>query len=345
MRLAALIPSLPAEIVTTLDGCGIRTDSDLLFQPLTDVYRRLPSGLDISLLDLERAVALTAALASAPGVSGVDFLAQETQAQERAPVLSSGVKGLDDLMGGLGGRRVIEISGDRQSGKTTMVLNTVLRHLSEYSDGHVVWIDTTGDFSVEQTASIIKTYDFEGASTALDRLQVSLAFDIEAAYNVLDELQHASSDTRLSCVVFDAITPLLGPLLSAVSAQGHSIMTEFMRQLRIFSQSHSCPIIVINTTSLLIPKSNSASAPRKPALGPSFKFMTDATLWLSKPADEDATLDRDRGYTVRSAEVLRSKSTVSITSRLDQIAGVIVLVPIQGVKVPLAVQDFTGNYL
>ncbi|KAG6833384.1 hypothetical protein H0H87_008001, partial [Tephrocybe sp. NHM501043] len=311
MRLASLIPSLSTELVSALGKCGIRTDEDLLFQPIFEVYRQLPNGTNISLLDIERAVALTAELASAPGISGADMLVQETEAQERAPVLLSGVSSLDTLLGGFGGRRVIEITGDRQSGKTTLALNIVLRQLSGTSHGHVVWVDTTGDFSVERAAQILKTFDSEASSTALERLHISLAFDIEAAYNILDEIRPssvASIDTQLSCIVFDAITPLLGPLLSAVSAQGHSAMTEFMRQLRVFSQSCSCPVIVINNTSLLVPNSNNASAPRKPALGPSFKFMTDATLWLSKP-DECATLDRDRGYTIRSVEVLRSRTT------------------------------------
>ena len=55
---------------------------------------------------------------------------------------------------------------------------------------------------------------------------------------------------------------------------------------------------------------------RKPALGPSFAYMTDATLWLSK-CDPDACEDdsgqepesEDRGP-IHVAEVLRSKHTV-----------------------------------
>ncbi|KAG6864973.1 hypothetical protein C0991_005880 [Blastosporella zonata] len=242
------------------------------------------------------------------------MLARETEAQKRAPALLSGVIGLDSLLDGFGGRRVIEITGNRQSGKTALALNIILQHLSKFKNGRVVWADTTGDFSVEQAAQILTTFDSEATLTALERLQISLVFDIEAAYSLLEELRSppsVSTDPPLSCIVFDAITPLLGPLLSAASAHGHSIMTEFMRQLRIFSQSQSCPIIIINNTSLSIPNSNSASAPRKPALGPSFQFMTDATLWLSKPDDETAMLDHERGYTIRSAEVLRSRNTAA----------------------------------
>lgn len=51
-------------------------------------------------------------------------------------------------------------------------------------------------------------------------------------------------DLKLGCIVIDTITTLLGPLLSAVSAQGHAMMIGFMRQLRLFSQSHSCSVLV-----------------------------------------------------------------------------------------------------
>ncbi|KAG5716852.1 DNA repair protein RAD51 like protein [Termitomyces sp. T112] len=318
MRLTALIPALSPELVSSLDKCGVRTDSDLLFRPVVEVYLQLSSEDGISLLDLERAVELTAELASAPGIAGDELLAQETQAQEQAPTLFSGVGGLDNLLCGFGGCRVIEITGDKQSGKTTLALNVILRHLSEVSQARIAWIDTTGDFSVEHAAQILKTFNSEATSSALNRLQVSLAFDIEAAYNALEESQPLPA-TRLSCIVFDAITPLLGPLLSAVSAQGHSAMTEFMYHLRDFSRLHSCPILVINNTSLLVHHSKSASQIRKPALGPSFEFLTDATVWLSR-CDEHAKFDNDHDFTVVSAKVLRSRTTAPKTDSMFKIS-------------------------
>lgn len=61
----------------------------------------------------------------------------------------------------------------------------------------------------------------------LERLQVSLAFDIESVHEVLETLrQTLSSRSSYSelpttrCIVIDSITPLLGPMLSATSSQG-----------------------------------------------------------------------------------------------------------------------------
>jgi|SRR5882762_4070415 len=104
-------------------------------------------------------------------------------------------------------------------------------------------------------------------STALQRLQVSLVFDIEGAHDVLESFSssltvsllflclllfadqyhlqvESSSETRIRILVIDPITPLLGPMLSAVSSQGHAIMTTFMRQLRALAQAFELSIFV-----------------------------------------------------------------------------------------------------
>jgi hypothetical protein len=53
---------------------------------------------------------------------------------------------------------------------------------------------------------------------------------------------------------------------------------------------------------------NDATAAGRPALGASFTFMTDATLWLASVAGQDREL--------RTAEVLRSRVSVRRTFSL-----------------------------
>jgi RAD51-like protein 3 len=55
---------------------------------------------------------------------------------------------------------------------------------------------------------------------------------------------NSPSAARIRIIVIDSITPLLGPMLSAVSSQGHAIMTTFMRQLRALSQAFELCIFV-----------------------------------------------------------------------------------------------------
>jgi RAD51-like protein 3 len=118
MRLAALVPSIPADLVASLEQCGIRTDADLVLSASTfDIFRRLPVGT-VTLRDLTRFVDVVAEKASAPGISAAKFLDLELQAQVNDLDFLTGVPKLDELLGGFGGRRVIEISGDRQSGKS-----------------------------------------------------------------------------------------------------------------------------------------------------------------------------------------------------------------------------------
>lgn len=118
MRLAVLVPSIPENLVETLEQCGIRTDADLLLSaPIFDIFRRLPAGT-VTLRDLTKYADIVAEKVSAPGVSAVNLLDLELQAQKDDPDLQSGIPELDELLGGFGGRRVIEISGEKQSGKT-----------------------------------------------------------------------------------------------------------------------------------------------------------------------------------------------------------------------------------
>jgi RAD51-like protein 3 len=136
--------------------------------------------------------------------------------------------------------------------------------------------------------------------------------------------------------VVDAITPLLGPLLSAVSAQGHVIMDGLMRELRALAQKHFLSVLVrdillsylplfhsahffyqvINNTTSSYPSDPQSvfnSTIRKPALGPSFTALTDVTLWLSQynATGGEPMSNCDDSNTIHVAEVLRSRTNVT----------------------------------
>lgn len=118
MRLSNLIPSIPANLVSCLDAINIRTETDLLFSASTfDIFRRLPGGT-ISLQELIYYTDLVTELCAAPAISGYDLLSLENESQRVAVELTSGNQELDDFLLGLSGGRVIEISGDRGTGKS-----------------------------------------------------------------------------------------------------------------------------------------------------------------------------------------------------------------------------------
>ncbi|KAI0805946.1 P-loop containing nucleoside triphosphate hydrolase protein [Irpex lacteus] len=328
MRLKAIVPALPVQLITALEDCGIRTDTDILFTSGTamQVYEKLPLGT-VTLAQLEQYIQRVVEAASATMTGGEELLAQEeAQSATFNPILT-GVPQLDEIINGSNGPKVLEISGDHGTGKTVFALQVVMRHLATHADHAALWIDTTGDFSVERLQPFITLYDDLVAESRLLRLQLSLAFDVYAIQEILDALKSGFSPQgqmhKVRYMVMDSITPIFRPLLSIVSSQGHAMMTSFMQQLRWLADTHSMTILVLNATSSAVPQnSRSASTTnlRKPALGPSFAYMTDATLWLStslqrSSATEDAdNMDEDQHEVrVHVAEVLRSKYTASKT--------------------------------
>ncbi|KAF8556211.1 P-loop containing nucleoside triphosphate hydrolase protein [Imleria badia] len=319
MRLHSLIPTIPGDIVAVLEACGIRTDADLLFSgsPI-DILQRLPPGV-VSLADLKAYTALVADNASARGIRGDALYTVELQRQHAYHTdLTCGVDELDALVNGFGGGRVFEISGDRGSGKTLLVSQIALRLLATYKEASVLWMDTAGAFSVERTRQMVQHLYGESSSTVLERLQVSLVLNIETARALLEDLESSLTANplpghRVRLVVIDSVTSLLAPSLSAVSSHGHAIMTTFMQHLRSMARSYHLAFLVVNNTSASPPR-NPLSAflltVRKPALGPSFTFLTDCTIWLARHED---TTNTEAGSSIHVAEIFKSRSTRSRT--------------------------------
>jgi RAD51-like protein 3 len=127
MRLANLVPSIPADLVTTLDALGIRTESDLLLSAtLQEILRRMPPDT-LSLQDLEAAIETVAELSAAPGESCFNLLAQEAREPGKYAPLISGNEDIDRILSGLGRHKLVQISGDKGSGKSVWPLLTPLR--------------------------------------------------------------------------------------------------------------------------------------------------------------------------------------------------------------------------
>lgn len=117
MRLSNLAPSIPATVLACLEAQGIRTDIDLLFSASTlDIFKRLPAGT-ATLEELADYTALAAEMGAASSVSGYDLLLEE-QARSKNSELHTGNRELDAFLSGLDGRCVIEMSGDKGSGKS-----------------------------------------------------------------------------------------------------------------------------------------------------------------------------------------------------------------------------------
>ncbi|KAJ3741718.1 P-loop containing nucleoside triphosphate hydrolase protein [Lentinula detonsa] len=317
---------LPDDLVTELASLGILTSTDLMFSstPL-EIYSRL-SSKTISFPEFEACIKVILTKLATSGQEAVE-LDQPSQSCFKMETLTS----LDNYLdGGLPCARVIEISGDNDSGKRILLLNCVLMSLLRNREIEGLWIDTTGDFVVERAVQILEYHQqsLDDMEILLQRLHISIATDMESVQQIIRALDFQlalvrTSSIQMKYIVIDSVTSLFGPYLSAVSSQGHAIMAAFMRYLRDFAKRYSVIILLINNATLMQPRSTAraqttaevtnprsvfASTIRKPALGPSFTFMTDATLWVSLwPAQEE---DEEK-FTTHVVEVFRSKFSVS----------------------------------
>ncbi|KAI0311563.1 P-loop containing nucleoside triphosphate hydrolase protein [Amylostereum chailletii] len=324
---------IPSDLFQALVAQNIATLPALIFASPTILFHRLPTGCT-TLRELTGVISHLTKLASAEGVTGEEL----ANAQDRvvSGEVVTGVETLDALVGGgFGGPKngkVIEVAGDSGTGKTALALHIVLRHLSTHADSATLWMDTTGELSPERLSILLPSYSGSGVPTLLNRLHVSHAFNISAAYTLLENLHavlmtagDAGSPPSPRIIIIDTVTSLLGPLLNAMSSEGHAIMTDFMRTLRILAQDYGLSVLVLNNGTQCIPHNPAsvfASTTRKPALGPSFAFLTDATLWLARsPSHVSTTSGRQHrshpdtagpgGYReeggLRVAEVFRSR--------------------------------------
>ena len=121
MRLSVLASVSPAGLIRRLEECGIRTDSDLLFSgsPI-ELYHRI-QPIDLPLHELTQFITLVADRAAAPVIRGDTLLLEAREKNEEGENMGTGVVELDALLEGFGRSRVIEVSGDKGSGKTVRV--------------------------------------------------------------------------------------------------------------------------------------------------------------------------------------------------------------------------------
>ncbi|KAJ7584216.1 hypothetical protein C8J56DRAFT_952965 [Mycena floridula] len=286
MRLSTiphLVPEDTVDLLFHLEECGIRTDSELVFSATPfDLFKKLPPGT-ISLQDLTQFIA---DVSTTPVIRAVDLLDKPVER------LASSLPLLQSLSG------VTEISGNSGSGKSAIALNCVLQTLFADPRATALWIDCNGDFSIDDVL------DTGVEEQILERLQVSTTFEVAEVHDVLDD-----SPYPYSILVVDCITALLAPLLSGVSSQGHSLMSGLMRRLRSCARQvlvvNSATLMALKSTTTVNPMSNFATTTKKPALGPSFTYLSDATVWISCV---DQALDAGEDQSIHVAEIFRSRN-------------------------------------
>ena len=158
----------------------------------------------------------------------------------RLEMLSTGLLGLDDLLGGgIASGTIIDIFGPGGSGKTLLTMQISLNSLR---DGIVLYQDTTGGFRPERMLQLIKLKDLQ--SSLLDNMIVA------RVTNTAEQVEYVKkiSELRPKLVVIENITDLFTFEYSreTSSLEKHVRFMEYMHMLNMTSINTTIPVVVTN---------------------------------------------------------------------------------------------------
>ncbi len=116
---------------------------------------------------------------------------------------------------------------------------------------------------------------------------------------------------QIGLIVVDSITNVVGSLMAKSQTQGHALLASFMRSLHFLTSRHHICTVLTNAAVGLTASSNQeykrrpednvsvfSSTPGKPALGKTFTYLIDTSIFLStipKSANDAAIAYGNRG--------------------------------------------------
>ncbi|ACS34576.1 DNA repair and recombination protein RadB [Thermococcus gammatolerans] len=153
-------------------------------------------------------------------------------------MLSTGVKSLDELLGGGFGEGVLtQIYGPYATGKTTLAVQTGL-----LSGKKVAYVDTEGGFSPERLSQMASARGLD-PEEALSRFLLFTPGDIREQRRVIGSLKRLITP-EFSLVVVDSITAHY-----RAEEDWRSLTSELGKQLQVLlwiARKHRIPVLVIN---------------------------------------------------------------------------------------------------
>lgn len=158
----------------------------------------------------------------------------------RLELISTGLLGLDDLLGGgIAAGIITDIFGPGGSGKTHLVMQISLNSLQ---DGTVFYQDTTGGFRPERMLQLLKIKDLQ--SSLLDNMFVARITNTSEQVEYVKKI----SKIRPKLVVIDNITDLFAFEYSkeTSSLEKHIRFMEYMHLLSMAAINAKVPIVVTN---------------------------------------------------------------------------------------------------
>ncbi|AEH25287.1 DNA repair and recombination protein RadB [Pyrococcus yayanosii] len=150
--------------------------------------------------------------------------------------LTTGVKGLDELLGGGVGRGVLtQVYGPFATGKTTLAMQVGL-----LNPGKVAYVDTEAGFSPERLRQMAETRGLD-PDRALEKFIIFEPMDLVEQRRIIGKLKSVVNE-KFSLVVVDSIT-------AHYRAEGNKDYGEIARQLQVLqwlARKVNVAVIVVN---------------------------------------------------------------------------------------------------
>ncbi|XP_065868848.1 DNA repair protein RAD51 homolog 4 [Euphorbia lathyris] len=236
-----------------------------------------------------------------PWVNGLQLL---EDAQQNKHVLSTGLEGIDFLLGG-GVRQgqLTELVGLSSSGKTQVCLH-VTANVAKQETGSVIFVDTGNSFSPQRVVHFVG----QSSGSAFNQRVMSnilchSVYDIFSLFELLHQLdislrsQGNKGDSKVQLLIVDSVSSLVSPILGGSGSQGHALMTSAGVLLKKLAHEHNISVLLTNHMV------GGEGGHPKPALGESWKSIPHVRLLLSR--------DRDRGNNNCNISILKHPSLAS----------------------------------
>uniref|UniRef100_A0A5S6QFV6 RECA_2 domain-containing protein n=1 Tax=Trichuris muris TaxID=70415 RepID=A0A5S6QFV6_TRIMR len=171
---------------------------------------------------------------------------------DNVSVYSCGQEQLDEMLkGGLYSNEFTEIVGTIGSGKSQFCLAFVATLIAN-TNGRVLFIDTTGSFSVFRVAEILlakhSTFEMKQVSALLARVIYEKSYCQKQLNEILDSVCRNVEGIRnnLKAIIIDHVGTILSPTLVQARLRGMQDMMRTAMKLRDLAKCYNLCVLAVN---------------------------------------------------------------------------------------------------